>query len=186
MEWVSILGVSNECVASLCLLEFLDGQSTHQNEYVFCLPPRSFLLPIFHLFHCLPYSSLITELPEYQITANSSASINKFLCLQWNYANFHQLKMLFSFFITIYFTTLFHISNNFSTIFFFIMEENTSTLRASFPCGSFAVVTRQQWRLWLCHAVIHASLRRIHWIGVFCRKGGSICFFFSGVLFLFW
>lgn len=76
---------------------WMDRQSTHQNEYVFCLPPHSLLLPIFHLFRCLPYSSLITELPEYQIITNSSANINKFLCLQWNYANFHQLKMLFTF-----------------------------------------------------------------------------------------
>lgn len=69
----------------------------NQNEYVFSLPSHSVLLPFSHLLHCLPYSSFLTELPEYQIIAKSSANINRFLCLQWNYANFHQLKEWFSF-----------------------------------------------------------------------------------------
>lgn len=123
---------------------WMDRQSTHQNEYVFCLPPRSLLLPIFHLFRCLPYSSLITELPEYQIITNSSANINKFLCLQWNYANLHQLKMLFTFLShDLFYNLISYFKQLLNYIFFFIMEENTSMLGASFPCGSFTLVTRQ-------------------------------------------
>lgn len=102
---------------------WMDRQSTHQNEYVFCLPPHSLLLPIFHLFRCLPYSSLITELPEYQIITNSSANINKFLCLQWNYANFHWNVV--HLFITWFILQPYFIFQTISQLYFFLLWRRT-------------------------------------------------------------
>lgn len=114
-----------------------------QNEYAFCLPSHSLLLPFSHLFHCLPYSSFITELPEYQMIAKSLANINRFLCLQGNYTSFHQLKMWFPFLSPDLFYNPISYLQIIPQLIFFIMEKNTSTLGASFPCGSFRVVTRQ-------------------------------------------
>lgn len=99
IEWV--LSRCVRCFQWTCGLSVLTGISGgtddlhYQHEYVFCMPFHALLLPFSHLFHCLPCSSFITELPEYQIITKSAANINRFFCLQWNYANFHQPKILF-------------------------------------------------------------------------------------------
>lgn len=91
---VSMLGLSNGCVAFLCLPGFLEDKWSAWSGWICVLPAFSFLASPF-MFHCLPYSSFIAEIPEYQIIAKSSANVNRFFCLLWNYANFWQLKMYF-------------------------------------------------------------------------------------------
>lgn len=63
---VDMLGVSNGHVVSVLI--GVAGETDdllYQHEYVFCMPFHSLLLPFSHLFHCLPYSSVITELPAF-------------------------------------------------------------------------------------------------------------------------
>lgn len=151
-----------------------------QNEYVFCFPTHSLLLPFSHLFHCLPYSSFITELPEYQIIAKSSANITRFLCLQWNYANFYQLKIWFSFSSPDLFYHRFIFANNSSTNVFFYYGDRNFYAEAIislwfFYSGYKVIVRTMMMSCWNTDFTEHRS------VGALYRRGGSVCLFF-----LFW
>lgn len=151
-----------------------------QNEYVFSFPSHSLLLPFSHLFHCLPYSSFITELPEYQIIAKSSANINRFLCLQWNYANFYQLKIWFSFSsLDLFYHPVSYLQRIPQLMFFYYGERNFYTEAIIslwfFYSGYKVIVRTMMMSCWNTDFTEHRS------VGALYRRGGSVC-----LVFLFW